>query len=60
MPYANTFEAMLEVLPNWRSNHIFKEILPKLRAGGLSEEQIDTILVDNPRRLFACALGHKH
>ena len=60
VPYANTFEAMQEMLPNWRSNHIFKEILPKLRAAGLSAEQIETILVDNPRRLFACALSHPH
>ena len=61
VPYANSFEAMLEMLPNWRSNHIFKEILPKMRAAGVTEEQIETILVDNPKRLFSCALaGHKH
>ena len=59
-PYASSFEAMQEMLPNWRSNHIFKEILPKMRTAGVTEEQIETILVDNPKRLFSCALGHKH
>ena len=58
VPYANSFEAMLEMLPNWRSSYIFREVLPKLRDAGLSDRDIDTILVDNPRRLFACALHH--
>lgn len=58
MPYAKTFEALLEMLPNWRSTHIFRHILPKLREGGMSERDIDTILVDNPRRLFAAGLAH--
>jgi len=31
-----------------------------LRAAGVTEEQIETILVDNPKRLFSCALGHQH
>ena len=59
-PYASSFAAMQEMLPNWRSNHIFKEILPKMRAAGVTEEQIETILVANPKRLVSCALGDKH
>lgn len=58
VPYANSFEAMLEMLPEWRSTHIFKKILPMLREGGMSEREIETILVDNPRRLFAAGLAH--
>ncbi len=57
VPYAPTFDAMLEMLPQWRSTHIFKEVLPKLREGGLAERDIDTILTDNPRRLFAAGIG---
>ncbi len=58
VPYANTFEAMLDMLPEWRSTHIFKKIVPMLREGGMSEREVETILVDNPRRLFAAGLAH--
>jgi phosphotriesterase-related protein len=58
VPYANTFEAMLDMLPEWRSTRIFKKIVPMLREGGMSEREVETILVDNPRRLFAAGLAH--
>ncbi|MBI2802184.1 MAG: hypothetical protein HYX63_18195 [Gammaproteobacteria bacterium] len=56
VPYAQTFQAMLDMLPQWRSTHIFKEIVPRLRERDLAAAQIDTILVDNPRRLFNAGL----
>jgi phosphotriesterase-related protein len=31
---------------------LFEELLPRLRARGLSEEQVRTVLVDNPARAF--------
>ena len=55
--FAQSFEGLLEMLPKWRSTHIFREIVPKLKAAGLSQAQIDTILIDNPKRLFARGLG---
>jgi phosphotriesterase-related protein len=54
-PFAPTWEAMLALLPDWRSTHIFKKIIPQLLEGGLSKDDIETILVDNPRRFFAGA-----
>lgn len=57
LPYANTFESMLAMLPDWRSTHIFKKIVPALRERGMSDRDIETILVDNPRRLFAAGLA---
>jgi phosphotriesterase-related protein len=41
-----------EVLATWTPSHFFERIVPKLRAGGASEEQIERLLVDNPRRFF--------
>jgi phosphotriesterase-related protein len=38
--------------PNWHYTHISDDVLPALRARGVSEEQITTMLVDNPRRYF--------
>jgi len=32
--------------------HILKTVLPQMRAKGLTEEQINTILVENPRRIL--------
>lgn len=39
-------------LPNWRFGHISEDVLPALRAAGVTEQQIDTMLVDNPRAIF--------
>lgn len=58
VPYAQSFEAMLDLLPDWRSTHIFRKVIPRLIDAGLTAGDIETILVDNPRRLFACALEH--
>jgi phosphotriesterase-related protein len=42
-------------LPNWSLKHIFDYIIPRLVESGLTKEDIDKILIDNPRRLFANA-----
>lgn len=52
VPYADDFASLLESLPDWRSTSIFRKIIPQLLKGGLSQAEIDTIMVDNPRRLF--------
>lgn len=39
-------------VPNWNYNHISDDVLPELRERGVSDEQITTMLVDNPRRFF--------
>ena len=56
VPYAMQFEQLLEMLPDWRSTHIFKKILPQLRDRGMTDAEIETILVDNPRRWFSRGL----
>jgi phosphotriesterase-related protein len=39
-------------LPNWHFNYIPDDILPALREAGVSEEDITTMTIDNPRRIF--------
>ncbi len=39
--------------PNWHYEHISDDVLPALRESGVSDEQIDRMLVDNPRRYFS-------
>ena len=41
-----------EHLPNWHFNHIPDDVLPALRQRGVSDRQIDQMLINNPRRLF--------
>jgi phosphotriesterase-related protein len=41
-----------KVLPNWHFNHIPDSVIPALRQAGVTEEQIRTMTVDNPRRIF--------
>ncbi len=55
VPFANRYEDLLGFLPDWRPTSILTKIVPQLREGGLSETDVATILVDNPRRFFAGA-----
>jgi phosphotriesterase-related protein len=48
----NLPEAAQPFIANWHPTHLFKNVIPALKKGGVTEEQIRTILVDNPRRLF--------
>ncbi len=41
------------LIANWQPTHLLKNLLPKMREAGLSEDKIKTMLVDNPRRWFA-------
>ena len=38
--------------PNWHYEHIHTDVLPALRKKGVTDKQIETMLVDNPRRYF--------
>lgn len=39
--------------PRWNYTHIHSEVLPALRERGVTDEQIDTMLVRNPRDYFS-------
>jgi len=45
-------EQMIKASPDWNYSHISKHILPQLRKGGVPEEKIRTMTVDNPRSYF--------
>lgn len=46
------------MLPNWNYLHIHKDVLPALKARGVSDAQIRWMLVDNPRRIFETQGGY--
>ncbi|MBN8207837.1 phosphotriesterase [Bacillus sp. NTK071] len=46
-------ESVQKIMVNWQPVYIFEEILPKLKAAGISDETINTLFVDNPLALFS-------
>ena len=50
--------ALPYAVPNWHFLHIHNDVLPALRQRGVTEEQITTMLVDNPRAIFASRGAH--
>ncbi|HTG15045.1 MAG TPA: phosphotriesterase-related protein [Blastocatellia bacterium] len=46
-------EAALPVVtPNWNFLHIHNDVIPALKQRGVTDEQIRTMLIDNPRKIF--------
>jgi len=45
-------EVPLAPLPNWHYLHISKDVIPALLAAEVTESQIETMLVDTPRRFL--------
>ena len=44
--------AVIAMMPQWVYTHIHDEVLPYVREHGVTDEQIETMLVANPRRYF--------
>ncbi|MEV4128998.1 phosphotriesterase-related protein [Nocardia sp. NPDC049707] len=44
--------AKAQAVPQWNYRHISEDVIPALMAGGLTEDDIEAILVRNPRRYF--------
>lgn len=51
-------ELLKQAAPRWHFLHIPDEVVPALRAAGVSDEQIRTMTVDNPRRIFEAQGGY--
>lgn len=45
--------ALPEALPNWHYTHIHDDVLPALKEQGVTDEQINAMLVENPRAVFS-------
>lgn len=39
-------------MPDWKITHLFENIFPVLRSQGVSPEQLDEVVIGNPRRYF--------
>ena len=45
-------ELVPQMAPNWHYLHIHNDVIPALKQRGVTDEQLHTMLVDNPRRIF--------
>jgi phosphotriesterase-related protein len=46
------------ILPNWHYLHIHNDVIPALKKRGVTHEQLQTMLVDNPRAIFERQSGY--
>jgi phosphotriesterase-related protein len=51
-------ETVSVALPNWHYLHIHDDVIPALKQRGVTDEQLTTMLVDNPRRIFSRQGGY--
>src|SRR5215471_5039881 len=40
------------MLPRWHYLHIHNDVIPALKQKGVTQEQLDTMLAENPRKIF--------
>lgn len=48
----NMNEEVMQLVSGWHPTHLFDDVIPDLIKAGISEEQIESMFVDNPRRTF--------
>jgi phosphotriesterase-related protein len=46
------------ILPNWHYLHIHNDVIPALKKRGVTHEQLQTMLVENPRAIFERQNGY--
>jgi phosphotriesterase-related protein len=50
--YLRWGDALRALAPKWEYTHIVDDVLPALRERGVSAEQVEEMMVGNPRRIF--------
>lgn len=45
--------AIAQIAPNWHLGHITNDVLPALREAGVTDDQINQMLVETPKRYFS-------
>jgi phosphotriesterase-related protein len=48
-------EARAAAAPNWHFEHITDDVIPALLAAGVTQAQVDTMMIENPVRYFSKA-----
>jgi len=53
-PLPEHFLNTLDYSVHGNPTHLHRNILPRLLEQGVTQQQVDTMLIDNPRRFFSC------
>ena len=53
IPGVGRAEDIAKVVPNWTMTHLFERIFPDLLRMGVAQADLDSVLLDNPRRFFS-------
>jgi phosphotriesterase-related protein len=51
-------ELAKSTVPNWHYRHISEDVVPALRAAGVSDDHVAEMTVNNPRRIFEHSGGY--
>jgi phosphotriesterase-related protein len=43
-------EQLLPLAPDWSMTFLFESVIPSLKEAGMTDEQLETMLVENPQR----------
>jgi phosphotriesterase-related protein len=46
-------QLMPTAAPNWSMTFLFEQVIPELKERGMTEEQLDQMMVENPKRWLA-------
>lgn len=41
-----------QMLAKWHPTHIFEDVIPALKRAGITDEHINTLMIENPQKLF--------
>jgi phosphotriesterase-related protein len=42
-----------QMFPNWSMTFLFEQVIPELKERGMTDDQLDQMMVENPRRWLA-------
>jgi len=45
--------------PNWCYEYLSRDVLPALLAGGVSQTDVDTMMITNPKKIFSKNGGYQ-
>ena len=52
-PFPAAMVELVDLDKMFNPTHFHRNIIPQLKERGVTDEQLDTVLIDNPRRYFA-------
>ena len=52
------WDLLPQLTPNWHYLHVVEDVIPELKNRGVSDEQVEQMMFENPRRIFEAQGGY--